>query len=388
MPMDLPAPAPLASRPTAAIGCLDGYFPSGLLREVCDAGFAPVFLHRLSGVIGGAGDGPREMLAATLGALGKAGPLSAWGAGCAIRTAEEAAFFATAGYTWFSFDLAGLMDDRADTMSPDQLDAAIVMIEDSGCYPQGWHEHHLDREWRTRAGETLRLGDEALARAAVKFGPALAHADQMHQAIRPSWAGRGGPPDVELHFAARRAPASAEEFLFLAIESARRGLNPAAIAPSLGPVWQPGAEFTGNLGSTLGRFAEIAALCGSLKTGVHFAAGKTGFPSGKAGLPAAAHGIPGGRLHLDFEEATWLERLGQMADTQPAAFREWLRVAQEIFAFAVGDMPLAITEEDTRALPQVADSGLRETFLGHVQGRQLLVATFMDVLQRLGLAAP
>ncbi|MEQ1852935.1 MAG: hypothetical protein ABMA01_15255, partial [Chthoniobacteraceae bacterium] len=171
-----------------------------------------------------------------------------------------------------------------------------------------------------------------------------------------------------------------EEFLFLALESARRGLGPVAVAPPLGPDWQPGAECDESLESTLGLPGDIAALCGSLKVGVHFAAGKPG-------LPAAARGILADRLHLDFEEATWLDRLGRMADAQPAAFREWLGIAQEVFPFATGDTPLAITEEDIHALPQVADFELRETFLGHVQGRQLLLATFPVVQRRQGLAA-
>lgn len=378
--MDLPAPTPFASRPTVAIGCLGEFFPSALLRELRDAGFAPVLLHRLAGEVGGPGDGPREMLAATIRSLEKAAPGVAWGAGCAIRSAEEAAIFATAGYTWFSFDLSESIDEHARSMSLDQLDAAIVRLEDSGCYPPGWHGNYLDREWRTASGRCLRFADEALARAAVKFGPALALADQWHQAIRVSWAGRGEPPDVELNFAARRTRFSAEEFLFLALESARRGLGPAAVAAPLGPGWQPGAECNESLEAILGLPGEIAGLCGSLKVGVHFA-------TGKPGLPAAARRIVADRLHLDFEEATWLARLGQMADAQPAAFREWLGVAQEIFPFATGDTPLAITEEDIHALPQVADSELRETFLGHMQGRQLLLATFPAVQRRRGLAA-
>jgi hypothetical protein len=320
------------------------------------------------------------MLAATMRSLEGAYPGDKWGAGCVIRTPEEAALFATAGYTWFTLDLSGLMDDRARSMSPDELDAAIVALEDSGCYQQGWHENFLDRTWQIGPGETLRIDDESLARAAVMFGPALSHADQMHQAIRTAWTGRGEPPDVELHFAGRRAPTSPGEFLFLVLESARRGLHPAAIAPSLGPAWQPGAAFDGNLADTLGPLGGIAALCGALKVGIHFAAHKPG-------LPAIARSILGDRVHLNLEEATWLERLGEMAETRPGAFREWLEAAQELFPFAAGDLPLAITEEDTHVLPQVSDPELRETFLGHFQGRQLLITTFDSVLRRKGPAA-
>lgn len=375
--MDIPAPTPLGSQPTVALGCVGGNFPRDLLREVTEAGFAPVLQHHLLGEPGSSEDGPREMLAATMRALGNAGHDARWGAGCAVGTTEEAALFATAGYTWFTFDLAGAIEDRADLMSLDELDAAIVAREDAGCFSHGWHEAYLDREWQTGAGHVLRLDDETLARAAVKFGRALAHADQLHQAIRTLWIGRGEAPDVELNFSARRAAMSAEEFLFVALESARRGLNAVSIAPSLGPAWQPGAEFAGgdgDLKKMITPLGDIATLCGVQRGGIHFGGGKPGFIS-------AARDFSG-RLHLNCEEAAWLDALGRLADSQPQIFRQWLTLAQELFPFASGDSPLAITEEDTHALPEVADSALREIFLGHVQGRQLLLTTFLAVLRR------
>ena len=375
--MDIPAPTPLGSQPTVALGCVGGNFPRDLLREATDAGFAPVLQHHLLGEPGSSDDGPHEMLAATMRALGNAGHDARWGAGCAVGTTEEAALFATAGYTWFTFDLAGFIEDRAGSMSLDELDAAIVALEDAGCFSRGWHEAYLDREWRTASGNLLRLGDETLARVTVKFGRALAHADQLHQAIRTLWIGRGASPDVELNFSARRAAMSAEEFLFVALESARRGLNPVSIAPSLGPAWQPGAEFAGDNDALKKRIAplgEIAALCGSLKLGIHSV-------GGKPGLISAARDFSG-CLHLDCEEAAWLDALGRLADAQPQMFRQWLMLAQELFPFASGDSPLAITEEDTHALPEVPDAELREIFLGHVQGRQLLLTTFLAVVRR------
>src|SRR5258708_3454149 len=106
--MDISAPTPLAARPTVALGCLGEWLPSGIMDEAIALGFAPVLLHRLHGEMGGPGDGPREMLAATRQALGKIAHATAWGAGAVVATAEEAAAFSIAGFTWFTFDLAGL----------------------------------------------------------------------------------------------------------------------------------------------------------------------------------------------------------------------------------------------------------------------------------------
>jgi len=373
----LPAPTPLAARPTVALACLGEFFPADSLRDATAAGISPVFMHRLTGEDGSADDGPRELLAATAFSLEKAGFRSAWGAGCVVRNAAEAASFVTAGYTWFSFELTALLDIRADSMSLDELDAAVVALEDSRCYAPGWHEHYTDREWPLASGKSLRLPDEELARAAVKHGRALAHADLMQQAIRTVWSGHGMAPDIELCLGGRQRW-KAGEFLFLALETARRGLNPACIAPSLGPAWQPGAEFAdedNRLDETLTLAAEIFALAGSLKFGIHHAAGK-------AGVLPTVRGILGARCHLDFEEDTWLAVLGSLATRQPDLFRRWLALAQEAFPVCAAEFALAITEEDIRALPQVADLELPATFLAAIQGRQLLLSTFPEVLRR------
>lgn len=375
--MPPPAPTPTAARPTIALGCTGLHFPSDAVRAASEKGIAPILMHRLTGEDGSSDDGPRELLDATAKALAGAGHATVWGAGCSVRTAEEAAAFATAGFTWFSFALGGEINARADSMSLDELDPAVIALEDSGFLTPEWHTHYTDREWKLASGKTLWLHDETLARTAVKYAPALAHAAQLQQAIRTLWTGRGAAPDIELNFAGRRDRWSAEEFLFLVLESARCGLAPVCISPSLGAAWQPGAEFDGDpseLSATLALAGEIAALAGPMKVGIHHSAGKSC-------IEATTHTALGARGHLDFEEDAWLATLDVLAHQQPEVFRRWLKVAQEAFPFAGGEMTLAITEEDIHVLPQVDDAELSATFLADIRGRQLLLATFTDVLR-------
>jgi len=376
--MPLPSPSPLAGHPTSALGCTGLHFPVHAIRDAQSRGFAPVLMHHLSGEDGSADAGPREMLAATAAALEGAGHSGVWGAGCTIRAIADAAAFAAAGYTWFSFELGGLPDGRAESMSLDELDATVVALEDAGCYGPGWHARYTDREWELPSGQRLRIEDEALARIAVKYGRALAEAAQWQQAVRTLWSGRGMAPDIELNFAGRRDRWSATEFLFLVLESARGGLAPSCISPSLGPGWQPGAEFEGDQDGVAAVFAlasEIAALAGPLKVGIRHA-------SNKSCLPEIATRTLGPRGNLNFEEDAWLATLDTLARDKPELFRRWLCVAQEVFPLVAGEMPLAISEEDTHALPQVEDADLPATFLADLRGRQLLLSTFSDVLRQ------
>ncbi len=375
--MPLPAPSPLAALPTVALGCTGLHFPADALREARENGIAPVLMHHLTGEDGSADDGPRELLATTAAALEKSGHSTAWGAGCAVRSSAEAAAFATAGFTWFAFDLHSLPDTRADSMSLGELDSAIVALEDAGWLAHGWHAQYLDREWPLSSGRVLRIADEALGRTAVKFARALAEAAQWQQTIRTLWSGRGTAPDIELNFAGRREAWSTEEFLFLTLETARSGLAPACISPSLGAAWQPGADFDGDqnvLTAILALAGEIAALAGPLKVGLRHAAGKS-----------CAHELVsralGPRAHLNFEEDAWLATLESLARHQSEIFRRWLTIAQELFPFAALDAPLAISEDDIRVLPQVDDADLPATFLADIRGRQLLLSTFPDVLR-------
>jgi hypothetical protein len=376
--MPLPAPSPLAEHATVALGCTGSHFPAQAAKEALEANLAPVFIHHLTGDDGSADDGPREMLAATAAALEKTGHSTAWGAGCVIRANADAAAFANAGFTWFSFELGGLLDARADSMSLDALDAAVVALEDAGCYAQGWHTHYTNREWPLASGRVLRLCDEKLARIAVKHGLALAEAAQWQQAIRTLWTGHGLAPDIELNFAGRRDRWSAEEFLFVALESVRSGLAPVCISPSLGAAWQPGADFGGEQNELAAMFVtagEIAALAGPLKVGIRHAAGKSR-------LREMAVRTLGPRAHLDFDDDARLAVLDALAQKQPELFRRWLVTAQEIFPLCAAELPLAITEEDIHVLPQVDDADLPATFLADIRGRQLLLATFPDVLRR------
>ena len=117
------------------------------------------------------------------------------------------------------------------------------------------------------------------------------------------------------------------------------------------------------------------ALAGPLKVGIRHAAGKSR-------LREITARTLGPRAHLNFEDDARLATLDAIARQQPELFRHWLTVAQEIFPFSAAELPLAITEEEIHVLPQVGDAELPAIFLGDIRGRQLLLATYTDVLRR------
>lgn len=324
------APAPLGHKPTIALGAPFGRVDFCTPRD----GRAPVILHRLGGEKERETIGPRELRDATCAALESRGYPDYWGLGGVCVELEDAGNFAIAGYSWFTFDLASHIDATADDATLDQLDARIVALEDAGCFPIGWHEQYLPCD------------EEALARAAVKFGPALSHAEQLQQTIRTSWSGRGEFPDIEVSIARSLRRTSALELRFLAMELRRRGVWTTVIAPAIGE------DFSG--------FAGILANAGNVRLSA----------------PGASH--------VDCADVALFSALRHIAETNAPLFRQILAVAKDAFPIARAGWNISVTEEDVHMMPDVDDAALASTFIDHPNGRETLLCTWNAVCESLG----
>lgn len=359
--MNIPAPAPLGTKPACSLAATFGWVSPAQLAWARETGRAPVLLHPLGSEKARQTRGPRELREETIAALEAAEWRNPWGLGALCESSEDAAQFATAGYTWFTLDLAAQADPRASSMSLDDLDAAIVRLEDTKVFPLGWHEAYL------AGGSGPQFSEEALARAAVRFGPALAEADQMVQAIRAGGSERGDLPDLELSFARSPLAMSAEEVAFVAAELLRRGLihgGVTRLAPSFGPWFERGADSAAEAPEI------ISEISRALPAGVMLV------------LPGELAGKVGdASVHPDATDESVLAWLRRLAERQPARFREWLAKAHAAFPTARAIGHFTTSEDDVRFLPEVADDALAATFLESTQGRQLLLATWTDVAE-------
>ena len=333
------APTSGGASDSVAIGAPFGRVPAGELRDLRDRGV--VVLHRLGGPKDREKMGPRELREATCAAFDKTAWPERWGLGGVCVELEDAANFGIAGYTWFTFDLSSRVDASADDASLDRLDTRIVALEDAGVFPPGWHEAYLSGDAATAFDE------ESLARAAVKFGDALAHAEQLQQTLRTVMSGRGDLPDIEVSIARALRRTTAFELRFLAAELKRRGVWTTAFAPALGPEFQPGLFGTSEPEIT--GFADILAAIG----GVRLSA------------PGASHS--------DYSDRAFFAMLRHLAETDPGLFRSILLVAKDAFPLARAGWNLSVTEEDAQMMPEVDDAVLAGTFLDHPHGRQILL---------------
>jgi tagaturonate epimerase len=341
-------PVPLEQCDTRSVGAPFGFLHVGDFAAT--DGRAIVILHQLGHEKEREHHGPRELRDATCANLERSGWSGKWGLGGVCREMEDAANFALAGYTWFTFDLAPRVDESADTASLDELDAGIVALEDAGIYPAGWHEAYL--------GGDAPFHEEVLARAAVKFGAALTHAEDLQQALRTAWSGRGNLPDIEISIRRLLRKTTLEETRFIAMELLRRGIWAGVFAPALGPEYQPGlhpAEAPDVAG-----FAELLRAHGSLRL---------------ASLGAS---------HIDCTDYAFFAMLAYLAGRDAPLFRAILTAARDVFPVVRSGWHILLSDDDVRMMPDVDDEALAPTYIEHPHGRQLLLCTWDAVCESLG----
>jgi hypothetical protein len=368
--MNIPAPIPLGRAPTFAIAAPFGAVLPEQLETATALGRAPVALHYLGNEQTRQARGPRELRDLTVDALERFGWTQPWGLGGVCRSTEDAAQFAVAGFTWFTLDLCDHLEPRWSTMSLDELDAAIVALEDRGAFPLGWHDSYLQQS----IAREVDFSEETLARVAVRYGAALLEAEQIVQAIRVSSSERGDLPDLEISFTGGHLPTSPEELAFVTAEAGRRGLIHGGItrfAPCLGMWCQPGGQSSPEASEMIRRLATVCPPTAVLSV-----------PDSIAGAEIT------GAIHRNAEHTGRLLWLRHLAQKDPAKFRDWVKVAHQAFPTAAERWEISTTEDDVRFLPTVADDALVSTFLETMQGRQLLLATWSDVADLLGPAVP
>jgi hypothetical protein len=352
-------PAPQGKTMTTAISAPFGRPLPADLVAVQGAGRIPVIVHTLGSEKERADIGPRELAESTRQVLEACGYEGEWSIGGCVNNTEEAAHFATAGYTWQTFHLSGLLDWCEYAL--ERLDTAIVTLEDSGCYPLGWHELYLEKDFAISDSFAIRLDDVELAKVAVRYARFFSEAEQMQQAVRASTVGL--LPDIEIHFAAHTRPCSESEFFFVCSELRRRGIDATVVTPFINENNECGYV---NSAQSLTNHAMIAA--------------KFDMKLGMRSMHAASN-IEG---HIDATESAILATLAILAKQQPGLFRQWLDCARECYPVARLSSAVSTDEGDVRFLPDVKDSELEVTFLDTLQGRQLLLATWPHVLSVMG----
>ncbi len=291
-----------------------------------------------------------------------------------LKTTGDIDATAAAGFTMFTIDPGDHVNDAADTMEAAALDDALAAVP--------WDD--LDTTQADTdgayAGKSFGLGDSSLdisaesaARAAVKYGAAVAHVIRMNRHLEYVFGQR--PFELEMSVDETDSPTSAAEHFYVASELARLGVRPVSLAPRFVGDFEKGVDYIGDvalLESTFIEHVAIARTLGPYKISIHSG-------SDKFGVYEIAARIADGLVHVKTAGTSYLEALRAVAAMNPALFRDILafsfdRWDEDRATYHVSAEMAKVARPDDLADDQLP------ALLDQFDARQLLHVTYGSVL--------
>lgn len=377
-------PRPLGLATSAGFGDRLGLATPGHVRALQrillqnpTANILPIFAQQSAREITRTRRSPREVLDdATWGAF-EAGWTDVVGADADhLKTTADIDRWAIEGFSFYTIDPGDRVDDSATDASPAELIAKIEELPWTTLETSQAELFHSYQNYVLEAeGVRIAFDRPAVARAAARYGPALAHVVTMYHHLK----GLQIPFELEISVDETSTPTTLLEHAFLALELNRLGVHWVSLAPRLVGRFEKGVDFRGDMGElirTLHGHARLARMLGPYKLSLH--SGSDKFRVYEPIVRATR-----GCVHLKTAGTSYLEALRVVASQDPALFRLILDLARERFAderasyhvsarASAVPNPRSLTDEE---LPQLLD--IEDT-------RQVLHVTFGSTLDNFG----
>jgi len=294
-----------------------------------------------------------------------------------LKTFEDVDGCAAAGYTFFTFDPGERVDDQAEFADARALRSALDGLP--------WEEledsfEDLKRRYPERLtveGCEIALSEEALARAAAKYGRAVAHVTSMYRHLEEAMGGRSF--EVEVSVDETETPTTHAQHTYVTGELNRLGVRFVSLAPRFIGRFEKGVDYIGDVGGFERDFAVHAVLAragssnGPYKLSLHSG-------SDKFAIYEPAVRQTRGLVHLKTAGTSYLEALRTVAVLDPALFRKVYTFARE--RYGEDRLSYHVSASLRRATPPEGCTddelaGLLERF----DEREILHVTFGSVLK-------
>lgn len=361
----------------AALGCGDrlGIATPGHIRAVRGTGLVGFFAQQSIREMTRTERTPDEVMDDATWGVMQEGYREGFGADADhLKTSEDIDRCLAAGFTMFTIDPGEYVDDSADSASSSELTRKFEALPWEGL-------ESTPADCRGRyVGQTFKLPDlkldftdEALVRAAVKYGAAVAHTAKLYRHLLDK-AG-SGTFELEMSVDETATPTSPAEHFFVARELARLGVEWVSLAPRFVGEFEKGVDYKGDLGEFEECFTQHVAIArelGPYKVSIHSGSDKFSI------YPIAAR-LAGELVHLKTAGTSYLEALRVIAEVKPGLFREILR-----FAFSRYDEDRASyhVSADPSKVPEPSELSDQQLpgVLDQFDGREMLHVTFGSVL--------
>jgi hypothetical protein len=361
-------------------GCGDrlGLATPGHVRAVRQfSGIAPIFAQQSMRENARTGRTPQQVMDDAMWGIFQEGWRQPWGADADhLKTTGDIDLCVAAGYTFFTIDPGDHVDNEAHTAPLEALKDKIHVLpwdelEDS---LEGFHTRYLNRRFEIE-DFALEFDQTTLARAAAKYGRAIAHTVRMYRYL----ATQSENFELEMSVDETETPTSVEEHFFIASELQRLGIQWVSLAPRYVGRFEKGVNYIGDLQefeAQLARHAAIARVLGPYKLSIHSGSDKFSI------YPIVARHTRG-LVHLKTAGTSYLEALRTVAQVEPVLFRDILAYAIERYPEDRATYHVSAELAKVPAADTLADADL-SALLDQFDARQVLHVTFGSVLDRFG----
>jgi hypothetical protein len=371
-------PQPLGLALSVGFGDRLGLATPGHLRAAAaHGGVAPIPAQQSMRENARTGRTPQQVLDDAMWGVFQEGWRAPWGADADhLKTTADVDLCVAAGYTFYTIDPGEHVDNEAHTASLDTLRDKVhslpwAALDDT---PGALHERYLGRRFEVE-DLSLAFDETSLARAAAKYGRALAHTARMYRHLADALPSTAF--EFEVSVDETETPTSPQEHLFIASELRRLGIQWVSLAPRYVGRFEKGTDYIGDLhrlDAELAQHAAIARAMGPYKLSIHSG-------SDKFSVYPLFTRHAGEWVHLKTAGTSYLEGLRAVAGVDPGFFREILSLALD--RYEADRATYHVSAEASRvprpeALADDALSGVLDLF----DGREVLHVTFGSVLDR------
>ncbi|MCJ7734538.1 MAG: tagaturonate epimerase family protein [Anaerolineales bacterium] len=363
-------PVPLGLDTSAGLGDRLGLATPGHIRAVRAVGgkISPIFAQQSMREMARTGRNPQLVMDNATWGIFQEG----WQAGVGadadhLKIPADIDICLAAGFTFFTIDPGGHVDNRAETATPGQLRELAEQLPSeirpgaSGLHGKTFQIEHL----------TIIFDEITLLRAAVKYGKAIVHVAAMYQHLVQSAGDQ--PFELEVSVDETDQPTSHAEHIYFASQLKRLGVEWVSLAPRYIGRFEKGVDYIGDIAALeddLAGHAAIARHFGPYKLSLHSG-------SDKFSVYPPAMRQTRGLVHLKTAGTSYLEALRTIAAVDIDLFKEIYNFARD--HYEVDKVTYHVSGEVARAPhpDSVTDwAGLLEQF----DAREILHITFGSVL--------
>jgi hypothetical protein len=252
--------------------------------------------------------------------------------------------------------------------------------EDLADRPQDVRRRYLDDTVEAE-GHMVRFDELSLARAAVKYGRAVAHAAGLYRHLED--AARGSHFEVEVSVDETESPTTHAEHVFIARELQRLGVRWVSLAPRYVGRFEKGVDYIGDVSAFEADLAVHAAIArtvlphGPYKLSLHSGSDKFSI------YPAFVRQTEG-LAHLKTAGTSYLEALRTISSLDAGLFREVYAFARERYEEDRASYHVSARPGRAPAPDEVGDVDLPR-ILEQFDAREILHVTFGSTLKETGL---